>query len=253
MDITTHVWTEEEKELVAILLNTVNENKKITYGEVSEKMSSRPNPHLGLRTPLYHVGLLCHQLGLPFISSMVVTKDGEESGVGLRPVFQECGKDIPELSDSELFKRERIAVITCNKWHLLADYFDLKIDMYPKGEVIYADEVSDDEKKYVEGQPTKVTVNQYERNRIARQECIEYYGKNGRICCQICGFDFGKFYGEDYTNIIEVHHIKPLSEIKKGYRINPTKDLIPVCPNCHTVLHSRVGESVKDLQARLKK
>ena len=38
MDITTHVWTEEEKELVAILLNTVNENKKITYGEVSEKM-----------------------------------------------------------------------------------------------------------------------------------------------------------------------------------------------------------------------
>lgn len=252
MDISTHKWTIEEKELAEVLLNSVNKNEdRIYYSEVSARMPSHPNPHTELPTPLYHIGLLCDYLGLPFITALVVTKSGKEPGSGLRPVMIECGKDKPKLSNAELFQVERLKIHSCNRWKLLADYLDIEIDLLPKGEVIYPDELSFEEEKYIEGQPKKVTVNNYERDQLARKACIEHYSKNGRICCQICGFDFGNFYGEDYANIIEVHHIKPLAEIGKSYKVNPKKDLIPVCPNCHTVLHSKVGESLKDLQKRL--
>ena len=31
----------------------------------------------------------------------------------------------------------------------------------------------------------------------------------------------------------------PLSEIREGYVVDPIQDLIPVCSNCHTALHSK--------------
>lgn len=252
MDITTHEWTVEEKEIVEVLLNAINKHESfLSYSELSARMPSHPNPHFGFNSPLRYIGLLCDYLGLPFISAMVITKSGKEPGSGLRPVFEECGKDIPELTDTELFIREREAIYSCNKWNLLAEYLGISIDLVPIGEVIHPEELNEDEEKYIEGRPRKVTVNQYERDQDARNKCIAHFAKDGRICCQICGFDFGKFYGEEYTNIIEVHHIKPLSTIKKNYHVIPEKDLIPVCPNCHTALHSKVGESVKELQARL--
>ncbi|MGB8698791.1 MAG: HNH endonuclease, partial [Thermosynechococcaceae cyanobacterium] len=34
-----------------------------------------------------------------------------------------------------------------------------------------------------------------------------------------------------------VHHIKPISEIGESYIVDPVTDLIPVCPNCHAVIH----------------
>ncbi len=36
---------------------------------------------------------------------------------------------------------------------------------------------------------------------------------------------------------IEVHHIRPLSEIDEEVVVNPEKDLICVCSNCHRMLH----------------
>ncbi|HEX9840255.1 MAG TPA: HNH endonuclease [Anaerolineales bacterium] len=38
--------------------------------------------------------------------------------------------------------------------------------------------------------------------------------------------------------IIHVHHLIPLSEIKGTYDLDPIKDLVPVCPNCHAIIHS---------------
>ena len=57
--------------------------------------------------------------------------------------------------------------------------------------------------------------------------------------CHICGFDFEKTYGAVGKRFIHVHHITPVSELGPDYRINPEKDLIPVCPNCHAMLHRR--------------
>ncbi len=67
-----------------------------------------------------------------------------------------------------------------------------------------------------------------------KNECLEYYGS----ICDICGFDFGYTYGEAYESYIEVHHMHHTNdEITED--THPIKDLIPVCCNCHKVIHSQ--------------
>ncbi|MCB2300295.1 HNH endonuclease [Clostridium tagluense] len=90
--------------------------------------------------------------------------------------------------------------------------------------------------KLTEGAKRQIVVNAYERNYKARQACIEHYG----FRCVVCGFDFEKFYGDEFEGIIHVHHVKPLFEIKESYEVDPIKDLRPVCPNCHSALHSKI-------------
>jgi predicted HNH restriction endonuclease len=34
-----------------------------------------------------------------------------------------------------------------------------------------------------------------------------------------------------------VHHLRPISEIAEEYEVDPVKDLRPVCPNCHAMIH----------------
>jgi len=89
--------------------------------------------------------------------------------------------------------------------------------------------------KYIEGAKKMVIVNFYERNDKARRDCVK---ANGHIC-KICKFDFSGVYGDEFEGKIHVHHIKPLSEIDETYEVDPVNDLIPVCPNCHMVLHSK--------------
>ena len=107
--------------------------------------------------------------------------------------------------------------------------------------------------KYTEGTSKTIVVNAYERNTKAKKACIEYYGNDYK--CQICGFKFSDKYGSEFRNKIHVHHIKPISEIGKEYKIDPKKDLIPVCPNCHMILHSKGNGqtySVEEVKAMLK-
>ena len=78
-------------------------------------------------------------------------------------------------------------------------------------------------------------VKQYERSRINRAACIELHG----VACKICGFDFGTRFGDLGEGFIHIHHIVPLSEMGGSYTIDPGEDLIPVCPNCHAMLHRR--------------
>ena len=98
---------------------------------------------------------------------------------------------------------------------------------------VYPDEIEVD--NLFEGLKIQITVNAYERNSKARQECIKHYGTK----CFICHFNFEKTYGEIGKNFIHVHHVKPLSEINEEYKVNPIQDLRPVCPNCHAMIHKR--------------
>ena len=84
-----------------------------------------------------------------------------------------------------------------------------------------------------EGHLEKVLVNRYERNRDAREQCIKFFGCQ----CAVCDMNFEDFYGELGRNFIHVHHIIPLHEIGKEYQVDHQRDLIPVCPNCHAMLH----------------
>lgn len=90
-----------------------------------------------------------------------------------------------------------------------------------------------EEKALLEGGVSRVEINRYERNPINRELCLS---ANGYIC-KICGFDFEQIYGEIGHHFIHVHHIVPVSQHIEEYTIDPVNDLIPVCPNCHAMLH----------------
>ena len=87
--------------------------------------------------------------------------------------------------------------------------------------------------EYQEGGRKRIEANRYERNPANRELCLSVNGYK----CKICDFDFEKTYGEFGRHYIHVHHIEPISNFEEAYVINPVKDLIPVCPNCHAILH----------------
>ena len=104
---------------------------------------------------------------------------------------------------------------------------------------------------YIEGAKKQTLINRYERNPKARARCIAAHGS----ACMVCGFDFGIAFGEEFSGKIEVHHKKPISEIGESYVVDPVNDLVPVCPNCHMMLHSKSGgvytvEELKELRSR---
>ncbi|WP_197713337.1 HNH endonuclease [Moritella yayanosii] len=119
--------------------------------------------------------------------------------------------------------------------------FSINID-----EHIFPDEI--DDASIVEGAKTKVLVNTYERSRKARSLCIEHYG----VSCFVCDFNFENTYGSIGTGFIHVHHILDIAEIGKEYIVEPIKDLRPVCPNCHSMLHrTKPALSISALKKQL--
>jgi predicted HNH restriction endonuclease len=116
----------------------------------------------------------------------------------------------------------------------------------------FPDEIEEAEgKKSPEGAVFQRLVNAYERNPLARQECIKKYGTT---CC-VCGFSFGTVYGQAMDGFIHVHHLRQLSEVGKDYEVDPIADLRPVCPNCHAVIHHRPKQpySIEDVQTFLRR
>jgi hypothetical protein len=87
--------------------------------------------------------------------------------------------------------------------------------------------------EYVEGAVVQVTVNRYERDPDARIACLNEHGYS----CDVCRMTFLACYGKIGEGFIHVHHRRPLAVRKAEYQLNPTKDLVPVCPNCHAMLH----------------
>jgi hypothetical protein len=108
-------------------------------------------------------------------------------------------------------------------------------EIAPKGEVSPFPDDVDSEHQHVEGASQQVLVNRYERSREAREKCINHYG----AMCQVCRLDFSERYGEIGKGFIHVHHLRQLSEIGSEYVVDPIKDLRPVCPNCHAMIHRR--------------
>ena len=87
--------------------------------------------------------------------------------------------------------------------------------------------------QYWEGTTRKVSVNAFERDPRARTACLQYYGYR----CHICNFDFHETYGVIGKDYIHVHHLKPLSDIREEYIVDPIADMRPVCANCHSMIH----------------
>ena len=90
----------------------------------------------------------------------------------------------------------------------------------------------------LEGKKYEASVTRYERDRGKRTDCIAHYG----YVCQVCKMNFEQAYGELGKGYIEVHHLHPVSQGER--KVDPIKDLIPLCSNCHSMIHRQ--EDVSD-------
>lgn len=91
-----------------------------------------------------------------------------------------------------------------------------------------------------EGESREWHVTRYERNRRARDLCIKAYGN--KYECAVCGMNFENKYGptESGKPYIEIHHIighAERSKIKGKHPVNFATELIPLCANCHRMVH----------------
>lgn len=89
------------------------------------------------------------------------------------------------------------------------------------------------ERTFPEGGKRVITINAFERSGPARRACIEHFGSK----CDACHFDFGKTFGQLGEGFIHVHHRNPVSAQDEEYHLDPIRDLIPLCPNCHAMVH----------------
>lgn len=102
----------------------------------------------------------------------------------------------------------------------------------------------------LEGARTQTLQTKYERNTYARKLCLSAYGYR----CQVCSMDFEEVYGNLGYQFIHVHHLTEISSQNGQYQVDPIKDLRPVCPNCHAMLHRKYPAfSIEELKAYMNK
>ena len=135
-------------------------------------------------------------------------------------------------------------------WQLRPELVEALIATGLTGDETYPDELpTENTEELFEGIKRSVIVNSYERNSKARQLCVKHW----KAICAVCSFDFEKTYGEIGKGFIHVHHLTPVSQIGKVYQVDPINDLIPVCPNCHSMLHKQEPPlTIDELKSRLK-
>jgi 5-methylcytosine-specific restriction protein A len=96
----------------------------------------------------------------------------------------------------------------------------------------------------------RVTVDRTEHDDDLRRTALAHRGS----ACHACGLDMEQAYGEHGRDLVALHHTTPLAHLTDRYEADPTTDLVPLCPNCHVVAHSRwpLAYSVEDLRAMLR-
>lgn len=90
-----------------------------------------------------------------------------------------------------------------------------------------------------EGERRLLVVGDYSRSSKLRKEAVKRKG----YACMVCEFDFETVFGPIGEEYIHVHHREPLSQRDGSTETDVEKDLFPVCPNCHAMLHKKEGDT----------
>jgi len=159
-----------------------------------------------------------------FVIDISTLEEADEDFYQIEKQLNEVTGKTSHLVRSQAWNPIPDSVHTHEVWHQLR-----KIERF-----ILPEEIADPT-GFPEGAISTLTVNAFERNPEARKLCLEHYG----TCCAICGFDFSSTYGPAAEGFMHVHHLRSLSEIKTEHLVDPIRDLRPVCPNCHAVIHRR--------------
>ena len=149
------------------------------------------------------------------------------------------GKQVQEVWDEFAKKREElnsIANVIKNSANInLPDIIYDEEDDFPEGKILY-----------------RMHKMRERNSRIIRELKIDA-SINGKLSCEICGFNFERVYGKIGEGYIECHHNKPVSEYEINQKTSK-KDLSLVCSNCHRMIHrKRPWMKVEDLKKNITK
>ena len=136
-------------------------------------------------------------------------------------------------------KKEVVDALEVNWFNFIME------NKYIRSNFFSNDLVTGYEETFREGKSKDIIQTCYERNPLARKRCLSLYGHS----CKVCAYNFEQFFGKVGKGYIHVHHINQISEIGREYEIDPIKDLIPICPNCHAMIHSkRPAFTIEEIQ-----
>ena len=97
----------------------------------------------------------------------------------------------------------------------------------------------------IEGQQIRVTHHLRERDAgLVKRAKKRFRKKHGALFCEACKFDSKAKYGPLGEDLIEAHHVKPLTE---GTRRASLDDLMMLCPNCHRMVHRMINRERRAL------
>ncbi|QXT39420.1 HNH endonuclease [Gymnodinialimonas ceratoperidinii] len=88
---------------------------------------------------------------------------------------------------------------------------------------------------FEEGEQSMLLSKRVERSAAARKRCLDIHGHQ----CLVCNKSMSDRYGEMGEDVIDVHHLNELSQTNGKYLVDPETDLVPVCPNCHRMIHTQ--------------
>lgn len=78
-----------------------------------------------------------------------------------------------------------------------------------------------------------ISVNARERDPLNRSLCFARHGWS----CAVCGLNTAQRYGAIAEGFIEAHELfRPLDD-GQVQEFDPARDLVPVCPTCHALIH----------------
>lgn len=221
IDITAEVWVEILTDNEVTRVSDINILRMIFESQNHELRASE----IAVKLNLSHHGPVNLQVGR--YSKRIVEK------AGIQPPLRSNGK--PRWWHVPFLGYERGGKFPWIMRPELAMAFE-KVFSTNSANFNWSGEITlEDAPNLSEGALTQILVNRYERNRQARSICIDNHGCE----CVVCGFNFEELYGPIGKNKIHVHHLRPLSELQQEYEVDPIRDLAPVCPNCHLIIHSK--------------
>lgn len=229
-----------------LLLSIKQDGKKalITYGDLCDRAGNIVSP-INCSGYIGDLSVACYENDMPLISVMVVNGDKYMPGAGFFKLYYEL-TGIPVDDEYKTFKEELQKVRDFKDWGTLAEMLGLSIE-FDKMIQEHPEVVAT--KAYKEGKPVLRQHLERERNSNVVKDAKKLFLKsNGKLFCEICGFDFERFYGEIGKGIIEGHHINPVSEMVDGDETR-IEDIKMVCSNCHRVIHKNMNlsfEQIKD-------
>lgn len=99
--------------------------------------------------------------------------------------------------------------------------------------------VQSEDEEFPEGRVLSRLHRLRERNAtLVKNKKKQVLKAQGKLVCEICGFDFKEFYGDLGEGYIECHHTIAVSELEEG-RGTKLSELSLVCSNCHKMLHRK--------------